>query len=492
MVTSETEVGKASRQRRSRKTSATPGATSADRADESAVGPVGASEAGRAETSGGRPGASAAGRSGPKQRRIRQVERPGVGDRREEVDAAPRAAVEDDSLPYWVSAIGVFIAIRIVGLLVLGRFAQLRDTSVGNALSAWDGKWMLAIAEHGYGDVPYSLTDARGLHTADTAYAFFPGYPYLVGWIAKLPFVTPFGAAISLNVVLGCLTAVGAARLGADCVRAMGNRSPLTRGGSVNPERVGLYLVAILAATPMSVVLNMAYTEALFCALTVWALVGVIERNWVLAGVAACLAGTVRPTAVVIIGVVMLAAALTLVRDQEARSWRSRRGNGAYLWLAIVLSPLGYLGYLAVVWAHTGSPTGWFRVQTEGWDTRIDGGVVTFNFVNDAVVNSGEVASVATAWIILATLLMVVVAFWARLPWPVVVYGTLVVASIVLSSGLMISRPRLLLPAFVLLLPLAIALAKQRTSIGVAVVVPMVIGSAWFGAHMLTVYPHAM
>ena len=106
--------------------------------------------------------------------------------------------------------------------------------------------------------------------------------------------------------------------------------------------------------------------------------------------------------------------------------------------------------------------------------------------------NSGEVASVATAWIILATLIMVVVAFWARLPWPVVVYGTLVVASIMLSSGLMISRPRLLLPAFVLLLPLAIALAKQRTSVGVAVVVPMIIGSAWFGAHMLTVYPHAM
>ncbi|WP_431816331.1 hypothetical protein [Gordonia jacobaea] len=468
-MTSETEVGKASRQRRSRKTSVAPGATSADRAD-----------------------APAAGRPGANPRRVRRVERPAAGDGREEIEATSRPAVEDDSLPYWVTAIGVFIAIRIVGLLVLGRFAQLRETSVGNALSAWDGKWMLAIAEHGYGDVPYSLTDARGLHTADTAYAFFPGYPYLVGWIAKLPFITPFGAAISLNVVLGCLTAVGAARLGADCVRAMGNRSPLTRGVSVNPERVGLYLVAILAATPMAIVLNMAYTEALFCALTVWALVGVIERNWLLAGVAACLAGTVRPTAVVIIGVVMVAAALTLVRDRDARSWRSRRGSGAYLWLAIVLSPLGYLGYLAVVWAHTGSPTGWFRIQTEGWDTRIDGGVVTFNFVNDALVNSGEVASVATAWIIIATLIMVVVAFWARLPWPVVVYGTLVVASIMLSSGLMISRPRLLLPAFVLLLPLAIALAKQRTSVGVAVVVPMVIGSAWFGAHMLTVYPHAM
>lgn len=465
VVTSETEVGKVRTHRR------TPRMPSTGRADATL-------DAGRADAPPStRSDAPSAGRAdATTERRVETTDGRGY----------------DDSLPYWVSAIGVFIAIRLVGLLVLARFAQLRDTTVGNALSAWDGKWMLAIAEHGYGDVPYTLTDARGLHTADTAYAFFPGYPYLVGWIAKLPFVTPFGAAISLNVVLGCLTAVGAARLGADCVRTMGNRSPLTRGASVNPERVGLYLVAILAATPMSVVLNMAYTETLFCALTVWALVGVLERNWLLAGIAACLAGTVRPTAVVMIGVVMVAAALTLLRDRDARSWRSRRGSGVYPWLAIVISPLGYLGYLAAVWAHTGSPTGWFRIQTEGWDTRIDGGVVTFNFVNDALVNSGEVASVATAWIIITTLVMVVVAFWARLPWPVLVYGTLIVASIVLSSGLMISRPRLLLPAFVLLLPLAIALARQKTSVAMAVVVPMVIGSAWFGAHMLTVYPHAM
>nr|WP_245551821.1 glycosyltransferase family 39 protein [Gordonia aichiensis] len=480
-MTSETDVGEAKSQRRARKAVVESRATrrggSAGRATSSPERTTGSSADSAAESSDRRIVESPGGRAGAsKESRVETAER----------------SRHDDSLPYWVSAVGVFIAIRIVGLLVLGRFAQLRETSVGNALSAWDGKWMLAIAEHGYGDVPYSLTDARGLHTADTAYAFFPGYPYLVGWIAKLPLVTPFGAAISLNVVLGCLTAVGAARLGADCVRAMGTRSPLTRGTAVDPERVGLYLVAILAATPMSVVLNMAYTEALFCALTVWALVGVLERNWMLAGIAACLAGTVRPTAVVIIGVVMLAAAMTLVRDRDARSWRSRHGSGAYLWLALVLSPLGYLGYLAVVWAHTGSPTGWFRIQTEGWDTRIDGGVVTFNFVNDALVNSGEVASVATAWIIITTLVMVVVAFWSRLPWPVLLYGTLIVASIVLSSGLMISRPRLLLPAFVLLLPLAIALARQKTSVAMAVVVPMVIGSAWFGAHMLTVYPHAM
>ncbi|MFW0793574.1 glycosyltransferase 87 family protein [Gordonia sp. CPCC 205515] len=370
----------------------------------------------------------------------------------------------------------VFLAIRAVGILLLARFAQLRETALGDALWLWDGKWMVAIAQYGYADVPYSQTDARGLHTVDTAYAFFPGYPYLVGAVAKLPLITPFGAALAVNLILGCIAAVGAARLGRVCARMMAESSPI---GRANPRRTGLFLVALFAATPMSIVLNMAYTEALFCALAVWALVGVLEHRWLLAGLCTMLAGASRPTAVVLIGVVMLAALLAR-RD----GWRA--------WAAVVLSPLGYLGYLAVVWAHTGSPTGWFRIQTEGWGTEFDWGRSTYTFVNETLVHSGEVAPVATAWIILSTLVMLGVAAWSRLPWPVLLYGALVVASIVLSSGLMMSRARLLLPAFVLLVPVAMVLARWRPQVAVAAMVPVVLGSAWFGAHMLTVYPHAM
>ena len=50
----------------------------------------------------------------------------------------------------------------------------------------------------------------------------------------------------------------------------------LMPGGS---RRAGLLLVALFAAAPMGVVLSMAYTEALFCALAVWALVGRCAGN---------------------------------------------------------------------------------------------------------------------------------------------------------------------------------------------------------------------
>ncbi|GAC00358.1 hypothetical protein GONAM_15_00650 [Gordonia namibiensis NBRC 108229] len=386
-----------------------------------------------------------------------------------------------------IDALVVYLVIRAIGILTLARFADLRDTTLGKALTVWDGQWMLAIATHGYDGVPASLTDARGIHTSDTAFAFFPGYPYLVGLLAKLPGVTPFGAALTLNLVLGCIAAVGAARLGMACARLMSSHSPI---GPAPERATGLFLVVLFAATPMSIVLNMAYTEAMFCALATWALIGILEKRWLLAGVMAGLCGFCRPTAAVIIGVVVLASIVFLWtgRHSSAVTGTDRARAAA----AIVLSPLGYLTYLGVVWAHTGSPTGWFRIQTEGWDTEFDWGVAAFNFVNEQLVNSAEVAPTATSWIVLSTLVMLAVAVWARLPWPVLLFGSLLVAQIVLSSGLMMSRPRLLLPAFVLLIPLAMALARARPVVAGLVIVPIVVGSSWFGAHMLTVFPHAM
>ncbi|MFT4126695.1 MAG: mannosyltransferase family protein [Gordonia sp. (in: high G+C Gram-positive bacteria)] len=402
---------------------------------------------------------------------------------------AVRARLAAIDLGPWLAPVVVYLAIRAVGVLVLVRFDVLHGFTLGDSLSAWDGEWMLAIAEHGYAGVPVELTDAQGIHTADTAYAFFPGYPYAVGWLARLPLVSPFAAAIGFNLVLGCLAAVGTARLGEQCARLMATRSsePLADGAD---HRTGLVLVAIFAATPMSIVLTMAYTEALFCALSVWALVGVLRQRWILAGGCAALVGMVRPTAIVVIGIVVVAAVLHLVA--AARSATTRAWLKDWAWAAIMVSPLGYLGYLSVVWAHTGSPTGWFTIQTQGWDTEFDGGAAAFDFVNSMLVNSGEVAPVVTSWMIVGTLVLIGVAAWARVPWPVFGYGTLVVASVVLSSGLMMSRPRLLLPAFVLLLPLAVLLARARPAAAVAALTPIIIGSAWYGAHMLTVYPHAI
>ncbi|WP_448222345.1 hypothetical protein [Gordonia iterans] len=383
----------------------------------------------------------------------------------------PTAATAVRALPPWGVIVLLYLAVRGIGVGLLALLSARHDLSFSSVLTKWDGQWMLAIAEHGYGGVPDTLTDAQGLHTPETAYAFFPGYPMLVGLVARMPGISAFGAAISLNLVFGAVAAVGVARLGALCVQ-------LARPGG-EPRRAGLFLVVLFAATPMSVVLNLAYTEALFCALAAWALTWVLERNWLAAGGAALLIGLVRPTGIAVIAVVMLAAFLA-------------RRDGPRAWAAIALAPLGYLGYLGAVAVKTGSLTGWFGIQTRGWDTKMDFGAAAWRFVVDSLTASHDFAQVATALVMLGVLALLAWSFADRLPWPVLAYGTLVVASILLSSGLMMSRARLLLPAFVLLIPLAALLSRQRPGVAASVLGPIVLLSAWFGAYMLTVFQYAI
>jgi hypothetical protein len=54
------------------------------------------------------------------------------------------------------------------------------------------------------------------------------------------------------------------------------------------------------------------------------------------------------------------------------------------------------------------------------------------------------------------------------------------------------SKARLLLPAFVLLLPVAIGLARRRTVVLALTLTTLAAFSAWFGSYALTVWPYAI
>ncbi len=364
-------------------------------------------------------------------------------------------------------AAAVYLVIRVVGFAVLAWYASAHDSSVSEALTKWDGHWFLGIAEHGYQGVPAGLVDAFGRRTDATAYAFFPGYPLLVAVVAWLPGVSAFGAALAVNVVSGVAGAVGLARLGR------------TVTGSA---RTGLLMVVLFAGAPMGVVLSMTYSEALFCALAVWALDGVLERRWLLAGGCTALAGLVRPTAAALVLAVFVAAVVALLR----------RRDGWGPWIAVVLAPLGLLGYLGWVGWRTHDGFGWFRLQSTGWSSGFDGGVASWHYLVRQLQHPGALMEVASVLIVLAALGLVVLSVAVRLPWPVLLYGVGVTVMAVASNGLMPSKPRLLLPAVVLALPIAIGLAQRRGPTQLAVVGGIVLASAGLGAYALVVYPYAV
>jgi hypothetical protein len=399
-----------------------------------------------------------------------------------EVAVGPEIGAEQPDTPGWralratprarllalLAPAAVYLAVRELGLVLLDWMAARNRTDTTSALTSWDGQWFLGIAQGGYDHVPATLADAFGRRSAETPLAFFPGYPTLVRWVAALPGVHLLGAAFAVSVVSGVVGAYGLQRLGRRVA-----------GGST---RTGLILVALFAASPMGIVLSMTYSEATFCALAAWALVGVLERRWLLAGLCCAAAGLVRPTAAALVLAVGLAALVAVLSRRDG--WRP--------WLAGLLAPAGLVGYLVWVAVRTGQSDGWFGVQQRGWDSRFDGGAATVRFGLDVLASARSVLELATVWLVVGAVALVVVGWRRRLEWPLLVYGLGVLLMDLGSNGLMNSKARLLLPAFTLLVPVALALTRRRTSTMLAVLVAVAVFSAWFGAYSITAWPYAI
>ncbi|MGI9000906.1 MAG: hypothetical protein ACR2GH_04495 [Pseudonocardia sp.] len=376
---------------------------------------------------------------------------------------ADRARILDALAPA-----GVYLGVRLVGVGVLAGMAASSGSSLLRELTSWDGKWLLAIAEFGYAGVSADLLDAFGGRTPDTPLAFFPGYPGLVAAVGVLTGGNLVVAGLIVSAVSGVVAAYGLTRLG-----------ELVPGGS---RRAGLLLTALFAAAPMGVALSMTYTEALFCALAVWALVGVLRRQWLLAGGCAAAAGLVRPTAssvVAAVGLAALAAVLAL-RDR----WRP--------WVGGLLATTGLLGYLGYVAARTGALDGWFAIQRTGWGWHLDGGVATVRYLAVVLTEGERAFDVLIVLTFVGSLVLLGLGVRMRLPWPLLVYGALLLVTVWGSDGLTNTTLRLLVPAFVLLLPVALGLARRRTGTAVAVVAGAALASAWFGGYALTIWPYAI
>jgi hypothetical protein len=365
----------------------------------------------------------------------------------------------------------IFLGIRELGLLVLTWMASRNFHSVSESLRSWDGQWFLAIAGGGYAGVPDGLVDAYGQRSAETPLAFFPGYPTVVRWFAAIDGDGGIGlvtSALTVTIVSGVFCSYALARIGRHI-----------RGGS---QRTGLILVALFAAAPMSVVLSMAYSEAMFCALAAWSLVGVLERRWLLAGVCCAAAGLVRSTGAALVLAVCLAAVMAVVGRQA--SWRT--------WVGGLVAPAGLVGYLAWVGVRTGEWNGWFALQERGWGTGFDGGAATLRFSLDALADGRSVLEVATVWFILLAIALLVIMIRRRVEWPLVVYAAGVLAMDLASNGLMNSKARLMLPAFTLLIPVATGLARRQPATMIVTVSGLAVASSWFGAYALTAWGYAI
>ncbi|MGV0341823.1 hypothetical protein [Corynebacterium mastitidis] len=364
----------------------------------------------------------------------------------------------------WLYGLIAFAAGAAVRVLALAVFAQVNDSHLGDLMTKWDTAHYERIAESGYFDGPaiHSVPPHQRL------LAFFPALPLLMRAGHALTGLDYAVVGMALNAVFGVVMAAGvaaiAARLGAG-------------------PRGAFAAALVVTSAPMAITFSMPYTEAPFGALAMWSLVAMMDRRWLLAGALIFLCGFVRLTAV------DLAAVLAVMVLLRARTqWRA--------WAGLALSPLSALGYVWWASRHAGEVGGYFGLQKEGWHTGVDFGAASLRFAWNTLLESQELGYFLSVAVMIAAVAALALT-WNGAPlrmWlPVWLFAAALSANILLSDGIMHSRPRLLLPAAIALVPLV--LGWERRAGGRALAWGLsawVLVGAWFSAYMLAVFPWAI
>ncbi|MCX5241946.1 mannosyltransferase family protein [Streptomyces prunicolor] len=368
-----------------------------------------------------------------------------------------------------------YAAVRALGLVVLAVWSAARGKSAHTLLTArWDALWYTRVADLGYG---YEVRLPNG--DVHSNLAFFPLLPWLERLIHAISPLSYADGGLMVSVLASLAAAWGIFAV-----------VELVYGG-----RVAVCAVLLWAVLPVGIVQSMAYSESLFTALAAWSLYAVLTGRWVTAGTLALLAGLTRPVGLAVVAAVWVAgitsftgftprAEASFVRDRSPAP-----APGARIWpraLGMAIAPLGAAGYVLWVGHRTGKgPFGYLDVQA-GWRNGFDGGAAFARFVGDkftsfpsALAGAGLIVGVGLV------LWLYVVGVRQGQPLPLLVYTGVVTALALCASSYFGSKPRLLMPAFPLLLPLALALARLRTSRSAWVVGGVAAASAVYGAFWL-------
>jgi hypothetical protein len=336
-------------------------------------------------------------------------------------------------------------AVQIVMLLWLSAYSD-DGQSLRQYLLEWDGGWFIRAATDGY---PQGYTFAASGALEANELAFFPVYPMLIRGLTALG-ADPGTAAIAVAWMASLGAAVALHLLGT----------------SLHDRRAGWALVAICCSAPVSVVLSMAYSEGLFLAFVAGMLAAAHRRVWWAAGLLGLLASLTRPTGAAAAVALAVAAALVALAGVPA-----------------------YLGWVAL---RVGDLDAWFRIQAAGWGTAFDAGASTLSFLVTTLSEGDGWVPMSVALILLAAVAAAWIALAGR-PWPpLAVYGVLAMILVYGQAGFYHSKPRLLLPVLLTLMPAVVAAARARPRVAVLSITAWALFGLWYGAYLVVVWPYTL
>ncbi|MBA3340138.1 MAG: hypothetical protein H0T54_10420 [Geodermatophilaceae bacterium] len=378
-------------------------------------------------------------------------------------------------------AVGGFLVIRALGLLVLLWSPARGRRSLVEVLGIWDGGWYVRISQSGYADhldLSAPLTDQ-----STGSLAFFPGYPMLMRLLSEVTGLDPRWAGVVISLFAGAVAAAGIAILARDWASS---------------ERVGVLAGLLWACAPMAAVSALVYSEALFTALAVWTFVALRRHSWGLAAGLAVAAGLTRPTGIAVGTAVAAYAAWTWRQSWHRPRQASEDGSDRSV-LPLVAGTLALIATPAF-WFWVGVRAGrweaWFAVQKTFWGSYFDGGASMLTLARTVVLGQAAPGLAVLSTAVLACLLvagaLLVLAIRGRAWWPLLVYAVISMVMVIGSAGYFSSKLRFLVPIFVLAFPLARWLGQRSVPVQALAVLAAVAATTVSGTWILLVWPYAI
>ena len=378
----------------------------------------------------------------------------------------------------WIRDAGVPLAIfavtRALQIAILEWMLPPGSTLSGRLLS-WDADWFIRVATHGY---PHTFTYDSGGNLTGNELAFFPLYPWLIRIVDDLG-IAPEHSALAVAWFAAAVASV--------LVYALVRRVAIGAGQSATvARRIGYAFVVLCFGQPLSVVLSMGYSEPVFLALVAGMFLAAYRRWWLLAGLLGAAAGLTRPTgAAAAIGLAV--AAVMCLAD---RTRRGREKVAAVVGSLIALA--GVPAYIGWVGLRVGDIDAWFKIQTAGWGTTFDYGRSTWDFVTTTVHTGTDWVAISVVLILIAATVALVIGVRQNAWLPLTVYGVLAYVLVVGQAGYFHSKPRLMLPVLLVLLPAAWAAGRARPGRAAWWLAGYALFGLWYGAYMITVWQYAI
>lgn len=157
----------------------------------------------------------------------------------------------------------------------------------------------------------------------------------------------------------------------------------------------------------------------------------------------------------------------------------------------MLLAPLGLLGYVGWVGWRTGEWGGYFKLQHDAWLHYFDFGHGTFEAIRGVLLGRSDYPFAWPVTDLLATLIVltlpVLIVLLVRLRPPLVLtaYTLATIVSVLGSLGIFGNTSRYLLPAFPLLIALAVAMRKLSWPVLATVLGTGAIASGWYAGYVI-------